>query len=184
MGALLDVGGSSGVYATEVLRDRPTARAAVFERSPVDAAARILLRTRGMSNRIEVISGDMFTDPLPRGFDIHLYSQVLHDWDDPRVEQLLSASFASLPPGGWLVDHDAHIAADKRGPLPVAQYSVLLMHSTPGKCWSVAELAGIPLRSSGRRSGHTGHSSGSRPATRGRALTFVRSPTTCRRDRR
>jgi hypothetical protein len=39
-----------------------------------------------------------------------------------------------------LLDHDSHVAADKRGPLPVAEYSVLLMHSTPGKCWSVGEL--------------------------------------------
>jgi hypothetical protein len=27
--------------------------------------------------------------------------------------------------------------------LPVAEYSVLLMHSTPGKCWSVGELTEI-----------------------------------------
>ncbi|MFC5992632.1 methyltransferase [Pseudonocardia hispaniensis] len=138
---LLDVGGSSGVYAAAVLRDRPDARAAVFERAPVDIAARTLLRTRGLADRIEVITGDMFADPLPAGFDVHLYSHVLHDWDGARVAQLLAASFASLPAGGWLIDHDTHVDADKRGPLPVAEYSVLLMHSTPGKCWSVGELA-------------------------------------------
>ena len=57
------------------------------------------------------------------------------------MRQLLSASFAALQPGGWLVDHDTHINAGKTGPLPVAEYSVLLMHSTPGKCWSEDELA-------------------------------------------
>ena len=31
----------------------------------------------------------------------------------------------------------------KTGPLPVAEYSVLLMHSTPGKCWSVGELGAM-----------------------------------------
>jgi hypothetical protein len=80
---------------------------------------------------------------LPGGYDVHLYSQVLHDWDAERVEQLLTSSFAALPPGGWLIDHDTHIAADKRGPLPVAEYSVLLMHTTPGKCWSTSELTDI-----------------------------------------
>ncbi|WP_397469424.1 methyltransferase [Pseudonocardia charpentierae] len=141
--ALLDVGGSSGIYAAAVIAGRPSVRAAVFERPPVDAAARTLLDARGLSDRVDVVTGDMFTDPLPRGFDVHLYSQVLHDWDAQRVEQLLAASFAALPPGGVLVDHDAHVAADKRGPLPVAEYSVLLMHSTPGKCWSVAELTAM-----------------------------------------
>ncbi|WP_226350334.1 acetylserotonin O-methyltransferase [Pseudonocardia sp. ICBG601] len=138
---LLDIGGSSGVYAAALIEKRATARAAVVERPPVDAAARSLLEARGLAGRIEVIGADMFSDPLPAGYDLHLYSQVLHDWDRERVAQLLAASFEALPPGGWLVDHDTHIDADKSGPLPVAEYSVLLMHSTPGKCWSVGELS-------------------------------------------
>lgn len=144
--ALLDVAGSSGTYAAAVLTARPELRAAVFERPPVDTAARTLVRTRGLADRIGVITGDMFADPFPAGFDAHLYSHVLHDWDAPRVERLMAASFAALPPGGWLIEHDTHVDADKRGPLAVAEYSVLLMHSTPGKCWSVRELAEMAAR--------------------------------------
>ena len=144
--ALLDVAGSSGVYSAAVLAARAEGRAAVFERPPVDAATRTLLRSRGLAGRIEVITGDMFADPFPAGFDAHLYSHVLHDWDAPRVERLMAASFAALAPGGWLIEHDTHVDADKRGPLAVAEYSVLLMHSTPGKCWSVRELAEMAAR--------------------------------------
>jgi hypothetical protein len=116
--ALLDVGGSSGVYACAVVDRRPGARAAVLERPPVDAAARTLLRERGYAGRVEVVTGDMFRDALPTGYDLHLYSQVLHDWDAARVEHLLAASFTALPAGGWLVDHDTHVDADKRGRCP------------------------------------------------------------------
>ncbi|MDN5747359.1 MAG: methyltransferase domain-containing protein [Pseudonocardia sp.] len=143
VGRLLDVGGSSGIYAAAVLEQHPTASAAVFERAPVDQAARTLLAERGQNDRIDVVTGDMFVDPLPTAFDVHLYSQVLHDWDRSRVEHLLAASYRALPPGGWLLDHDTHVDADKTGPLPVAEYSALLMHSTPGKCWSTGELAAI-----------------------------------------
>jgi 3-hydroxy-5-methyl-1-naphthoate 3-O-methyltransferase len=144
--ALLDIGGSSGSYAAAVLADRPAARATVFERPPVDDAARTLLAAAGHADRIDVHTGDMFTDPLPPGFDVHLFSQVLHDWDAGRVQHLLRSSFASLAPGGWLIDHDSHVDANKCGPRPVAEYSVLLMHSTPGKCWSVAELTDMARR--------------------------------------
>jgi 3-hydroxy-5-methyl-1-naphthoate 3-O-methyltransferase len=48
-----------------------------------------------------------------------------------------------LEPGGSFVDHDTHINEAQTGPLPMAEYSVLLMHSTPGKCWSVGELAAM-----------------------------------------
>jgi SAM-dependent methyltransferase len=143
---VLDVGGGSGIYACALLDRRPGARAAVFERPPVDAAARALLAERRYHERIEVLTGDMFTDPLPTGYDLHLYSHVLHDWDAGHVAGLLAASYAALPPGGWWVDHDTHIDADKRGPLPVAEYSVLLMHSTFGKCYSIRELAEMAKR--------------------------------------
>jgi hypothetical protein len=100
-----------------------------------------MIDRRKCSARVSVDAGDMFAGPLPRGFDLHLYSNVLHDWDTEKVRALLAASFAALDPGGMLMIHDAHLDADKRGPLPVAEYSALLMHSTEGKCYSRAEMA-------------------------------------------
>lgn len=146
--SVLDLGGGSGSYACALADRMPAVSAAVLERPPVDAAARALLASRGYADRVTVLTGDMFGGSLPGGYDLHLYSHVLHDWDEERVRALLGASFAALPPGGWLVDHDVHVNADKTGPLPAAEYSVLLMHSTPGKCWSTGEL-GEMLRSRG-----------------------------------
>jgi predicted O-methyltransferase YrrM len=140
---VLDVGGGSGAYACALADRRPELRATVLERPPVDSAARTLLAERGYDDRIEVASGDMFTEPLPAGHDLHLFSHVLHDWSEEQVRQLLSASFSALMPGGALVDHDTHINQSKTGPPAVAEYSVLLMHSTLGKCWSVGELAAM-----------------------------------------
>ena len=36
--------------------------------------------------------------------------------------------------------HDAFIQRDRRGPLPVAEYSVLLMLMSEGKCYSLGEM--------------------------------------------
>ena len=145
--AVLDVGGGSGSYACALADRLPGTRAAVLERPPVDAAARALLADRGYAQRVSVLSGDMF-GAVPGGYDLHLYSHVLHDWGEDQVRHLLRASFRALPPGGWLVDHDVHVNEEKTGPLPAAEYSVLLMHSTPGKCWSTGEL-GEMLRGCG-----------------------------------
>ena len=112
---VLDVGGSSGIYACALLGRRPDSQVAVFERAPVDAAARTLLAARDYHERCQVVTGDMFTEALPAGYDLHLYSHVLHDWDTAQVAALLAASYVALPPGGWLIDHDTHIDADKRG---------------------------------------------------------------------
>lgn len=140
--SVLDVAGGSGVYARALLERRQGLRAAVLERPPVDQAARTILGDLG-EDRLEVLSGDMFVDQLPAGFDLHLFSHVLHDWSEREVRGLIASSHAALAPGGWLVDHDTHINASRSGPLPVAEYSVLLMHSTRGKCWSVGELGAM-----------------------------------------
>ena len=85
----------------------------------------------------------MFRDPLPTTCDLHLFSNVLHDWDSPQVEQLLAKSFAALQPGGMILIHDAHINSTKTGPLPVAAYSALLMTITEGKCYSEREMTDL-----------------------------------------
>ena|ERR1051326_617913 len=138
---LLDIAGGSGIYACAIVARHPHLRATILEKSPVDRITKRSLTERGFADRIDVEVRDMFADPFPSGCDIHLFSNVLHDWDVDRVEQLLKKSFDALPPAGMLVIHDAHINADKTGPLPVAAYSALLMTITEGKCYSEKEIA-------------------------------------------
>jgi SAM-dependent methyltransferase len=145
---LLDIAGGSGIYACAMATEHPHLRAAVFEKPPVDAVTRRAIDRFGLGDRVEVVAGDMFTDDLPEGFDLHLYSNVLHDWGENTVEELLRKSFAALPPGARLLIHDAHLQADKSGPLEVAEYSVLLMLASEGKCYSVGEMEQM-LRSVG-----------------------------------
>jgi predicted O-methyltransferase YrrM len=139
---LLDIAGGSGVYACAIVARHPHLRAAILEKPPVDRLTRRSLAARGFADRVEVLVGDMFAEALPADFDLHLFSNVLHDWDDGRVRQLLAKSAAALPAGGMVIIHDAHINAEKTGPLPVAAYSALLMTITEGKCYSEKEMAG------------------------------------------
>jgi SAM-dependent methyltransferase len=137
---LLDIAGGSGLYACAAVSANPQLRAVVLEKPPVHRTAERAIARRGLQERVSVRAGDMFSDPLPRGFDLHLYANVLHDWDEPETVALLQKSWEALPPGGRLAIFDTHLNADKSGPLPVAEYSVFLMLSTQGKCYSVGEL--------------------------------------------
>jgi 3-hydroxy-5-methyl-1-naphthoate 3-O-methyltransferase len=137
---LLDIAGGSGIYACSLVAHHPQLRATVFEKKPVDAIAARCIANRGFADRVSVAAGDMFAEALPADCDIHLFSNVLHDWDEPQVQQLITKSFTALRPGGLLLIHDMHINADKTGPLPVASYSAMLMTVTEGKCYSVQEI--------------------------------------------
>lgn len=145
---LLDIGGGSGGYSCCILARHQRVRAAVFEKPPVDAIARAYISRMGFAKRAEVISGDMFAESLPREYDVHLFSNVLHDWTKATVAKLVRKSFLALPRDGMIAIHDSHLNRKKSGPLAVAAYSVLLMASTDGRCYSVAEI-GRFLRDAG-----------------------------------
>jgi len=138
---LLDVAGGTGVFACALAARFPDLRATVLEKPPVDRIAGRAIARRGLSARIDVVASDMLSDPLPGGYDVHLFSNVLHDWDVPTVRRLLRASADALPSGGEIVIHDAFLDADKNGPPQIAAYSVLLMHVTQGRCYGVGEMA-------------------------------------------
>lgn len=139
---VLDIGAGSGIYASAIVAAHAGVKAMVLDQAPVDRIAQRLVEERGVSDRVEVVVGNMF-DGLPEGCDVHLYSNVLHDWGVKEVRELLQVSYEALPVGGLLVIHDAFIDAAKSGPLHVAEYSCLLMHSTQGKCYSVGEYAAL-----------------------------------------
>lgn len=137
---LLDIAGGSAIYSCSLVAHHPHLKATVLEKPPVDGIAAKAISKRGYSDKVNVHSADMMAEPLPTGPDIHLFSNVLHDWAIPEVKLLLRASYEALPKGGMLLVHDAFLLPDKSGPLHAAEYSVMLMHATQGRCYSSAEI--------------------------------------------
>jgi 3-hydroxy-5-methyl-1-naphthoate 3-O-methyltransferase len=140
--SIIDIGGASGIYVASIIEHYPHLKGGVLEKSPVDKIAEISISQKGKQDKITVFEGDMFNS-IPLGFDIHLFSHVMHDWNIEQNSKLIKNSFETLNNGGVMMIHDAHINPDKTGPVSVAEYSVLLMFSTYGKCYSIGELGKI-----------------------------------------
>lgn len=144
-GHMLDVGGGSGIYSSTMVAKHPSLTATVLEQSPVDQITSEQIANAGMAAKIDVVCGEMFEDPWPnqspegRLTDTVLLSNLLHDWDTADATRLVRKAGNLLQIGGRLLIHGAIIDADKSGPLPVAEYSCLLMNITQGKCYSVGE---------------------------------------------
>lgn len=145
---VLDIAGATGIYACCLVAAHRGLRATVLERAPVDRVARRCIAQRGCSDRVAVAEGDMFAAPFPAACDVHLFSNVLHDWDEASVQTLLRKSHSALPRGGLVVIHDAHLNRSKTGPLPVAAHAVFLMAVTQGRYYSVSEIGDF-LRAAG-----------------------------------
>ncbi len=145
---VLDVGGGSGIYAATLLAAHARVRGTVLEQPPVDAIARRAIEGHGLADRLDVLTADMFSEPWPKGSDVHFLSNVLHDWDVPEVSAILARSAEALEPGGLLIIHEVFVNESKTGPVPAAEYSALLMQVTQGKCYSPVEYSDL-LRAAG-----------------------------------
>jgi predicted O-methyltransferase YrrM len=136
---LLDLGGGTGIYSVALVQRNPHLRAVVFDRPEVLKVAAEMVAEYGVADRIELMPGDMFVDPLPTGVDLVLLSNILHDWDVPECTTLLKRSAAALAPGRRVLIHDVFLNDALDGPLPIALYSAALFSLTEGRAYSAAE---------------------------------------------
>ena len=136
---LVDVGGGTGIYSFALLQRNPQLRAIIVDRPEVLRVAEEMGSDYGVMDRVELRGGDMFDDPLPSEADIVLLSNILHDWDIPECQQLVSRCAESLADSGRVVIHDVFLNDELDGPLPIALYSAALFTLTEGRAYSERE---------------------------------------------
>ncbi|MGV3607655.1 MAG: methyltransferase [Planctomycetaceae bacterium] len=135
---LVDVGGGTGIYAIACLQKFEGLRATVFDSPEVLKVAKEMAQAYGVEDRLTLVAGDMFSDPLPQG-DVYLLSNILHDWDEPECLFLCQKIAGVLPVGGRLLIHDVFLQDDLQGPLPISLYSAALFTLTQGRAYSQKE---------------------------------------------
>ena len=99
---IVDLGGGTGHLALTACQDYPELRGAVFDLPPVVSTARKYVERSPVRDRIELIAGDFFSDPLPES-DLYSLGRILHDWSEPKIRTLLTKVWQALPTGGALL---------------------------------------------------------------------------------
>lgn len=85
---IADIGGGRGGLLAAVLRTNPGARGVLFDQPHVLAGAPELLIAAGVEDRVDLVPGSFF-DKVPVVADAYLLKDVLHDWADEQVGQIL-----------------------------------------------------------------------------------------------
>jgi SAM-dependent methyltransferase len=100
--SVTDAGGALALLSRVVAARHPHLRFQSFDLPPVRPHAQKAIDAAGLSDRIRVVSGDFFTDPLPKA-DVVTMGNILHDWDADGKLRLIRNAYDALPPGGALI---------------------------------------------------------------------------------
>jgi hypothetical protein len=141
---IVDVGGSEGVLLRGILARAPHARGVLFDRPDVIEGARGAVANSGMGDRIDVVSGDFFTD-MPAGGDLYLLKSVLHDWPDDKCEEIVRSVHRGAAEGSRLVLVEG-LLPDTPQPSPVTLMDMNMLVMLGGRERTAGEYTALLKR--------------------------------------
>lgn len=99
---VVDVGGATGNMLVAILSRHAGPRGVLFDRPHVVRDAPVLLRERGVEQRVTIEAGDFFKT-VPAGGDAYLLSHVIHDWNEEQCLTILGHCRKAMKPDGRLL---------------------------------------------------------------------------------
>lgn len=140
---MIDVGGGSGSYTLAFLQASPEIRATLFDLPEVIDIAKERLEAAGMIERVTLMPGDFYSDPLPSGHDFAFLSAIIHQNSLEQNRALYSNIYQALEPGGRVVVRDHVMSPDRTQPLDGALFAVnMLVGTSGGSTYTFDEIAG------------------------------------------
>ncbi|GAA1714267.1 methyltransferase [Fodinicola feengrottensis] len=100
---LLDIGGGHGVFAARFVEKHSEMRATVLDTEDVLKRSVAVQAEEGVADRVELRTGDFWTDDWGTGYDAVLLFNLLNAYPLERKLALLDRARAALAPGGQLV---------------------------------------------------------------------------------
>jgi acetylserotonin N-methyltransferase len=135
---IADLGGATGHLVIAACERYPHLRGIVFDLPDAVPMAREMVGRSKVADRIEVVAGDFFVDPLPDA-DLFALGRILHDWTEQKILNLLGRVHAHLPAGGGILIAEKLLLDDKSGPRWAQMQSLNMLTCTEGKERTLAE---------------------------------------------
>ena len=142
---MVDLGGATGHLAIAACRRWPKLHGVVFDLPEAVPLAREVVGASEVANRIEIVAGDFFKDPLPPG-DLFAVGRILHDWAEEKIHRLLKTIFDKLPPKGGLLIAEKLLDDGKSGPRWAQMQNLNMLTCTEGKERTLGEYEALLKR--------------------------------------
>ena len=102
---VVDIGGSSGAVALEIVKTLPSIRAVVQDLPEVIGNAQITANSTA-SERLTFEVQDFFGEQAHKGTDVYFFRMILHDWSDKYCAHILRNLIHALKQGARILIND------------------------------------------------------------------------------
>jgi cyclopropane fatty-acyl-phospholipid synthase-like methyltransferase len=145
--AMLDIGGSHGLYSAALCRHHPPMRADILELPEMIPSSRRVAQEWGAEEYVSYIEGDVKTLRLSGRYDLVFLGNILHHFSEERVTSLLETLAAHLSSGGTAVVWDLQ-TPDESADEVSAAFSLFFYLSSGSGCHSEERMREM-LRTAG-----------------------------------
>ena len=139
---IADIAGGHGLLLATVLSRNPQAKGILFDQPQVIEGAPEVLKTTGVAERVETVSGDFFR-AIPVEADIYLMKFIIHDWNDEQSIAILENLAKSAKPGAKVLLVESVVEEDDTVPSMSKVMDLNMLAMTGGKERTASEYAAL-----------------------------------------
>jgi SAM-dependent methyltransferase len=138
---VLDIGGGSGAFTFEFIRENPAIRGTIFDLPNVIPITQHYISREGFNGSVTTLAGDYLKDKLGYDYDLVFVSAVLHINSPEENRMLVNKCAEALNPGGQLVILDHIMTEDRTGPAAGAFFALnMLVGTEKGDTYTEKEI--------------------------------------------
>ncbi|MBN1853307.1 MAG: hypothetical protein JW829_11305 [Pirellulales bacterium] len=138
---ILDLGGGPATWTLAWLRSEPKSRAILFDLPHVIPMTRERIAGTEFCERISLVPGDFYADPLPRGADLVWLSAIIHQNSRAENRSLYQKVANTLDHGGWIYIRDIVMGPSRTEPVAGTLFAInMLVATAGGTCYTFDEI--------------------------------------------
>lgn len=141
---MLDIGGSHGLYSTELCQRHPGLSSTILELPGAIERASAIAASQGLTDRVQYRAGNALTDDLGESqYDLVMINNVVHHFTAEQNRQLAAKVFRALKPGGlYAIGEFIRLAQPGEGDAVSAAGGLYFSLTSESGTWSVEEMKG------------------------------------------
>lgn len=137
---VLDIAAGHGIFGVVLAKHNPNAEVTAVDWANVLTVAQENAERFGVADRFHQLPGSAFEVDYGTGYDLVLFTNFFHHFDQPTCEMLMKKALASLNEGGRAVTLEFAPNEDRITPPPQATFGLVMLATTgAGEAYTVGE---------------------------------------------